>query len=91
MTYSCASPKSGWAGAQSAPYHGKVELLAQEDALEAGRIATLGVLVSTERDGLRLTLKKSSLLEKPVSVLKGLLVFSPDRAFEIAAPVLAQR
>lgn len=53
--------------------------------------AAAQVAVPTARDGLRLTLKKSTLLDKPVSVLKGLLVFSPDRVFEIAAPVSAQR
>jgi thiol:disulfide interchange protein DsbD len=40
--------------------------------------------------GFRLTLKKSDQLIKPISVLKGLIVLGPGRAYEIAAPV-AQR
>lgn len=63
------------------------------DAVKGDQIdnASPQAVAPTGRDGLRLTLKKSSLLEKPVSVLKGLLVLGPDRAFEIAAPVSAQR
>ncbi len=38
-------------------------------------------------DGFRLSLKKSDLLAKPITSLKGLLVLGPGRAFEIAAPV----
>jgi DsbC/DsbD-like thiol-disulfide interchange protein len=37
--------------------------------------------------GFRLSLKKSDLLVKPISSLKGLLVLGPGRAYEIAAPV----
>jgi DsbC/DsbD-like thiol-disulfide interchange protein len=37
--------------------------------------------------GFRLILKKSDLLVKPITRLKGLLVLGPGRAFEIAAPV----
>jgi DsbC/DsbD-like thiol-disulfide interchange protein len=37
--------------------------------------------------GVRLTLKKSDQLLKPVSVLKGVLVLDGGRAYEIAAPV----
>lgn len=37
--------------------------------------------------GFRLTLKKSDQLIKPISVLKGLIVLGPGRAYEIAAPV----
>jgi DsbC/DsbD-like thiol-disulfide interchange protein len=37
--------------------------------------------------GVRLTLKKSDQLLKPISVLKGVLVFGPGRVYEIAAPV----
>ena len=36
--------------------------------------------------GFQLTLEKSQQLAKPVSVLRGLIVF-PARAYEIAAPV----
>jgi DsbC/DsbD-like thiol-disulfide interchange protein len=56
--------------------------------LEAGQIdnsAPQG-FTSTE-NGFRLKLKKSDLLVKPVPTLKGLLVFGPDHAFEIAVPV----
>lgn len=45
------------------------------------------VVVPTARDGLRITLKKSDSLVGSISVLKGVVVFGPDRAFEIAAPV----
>ena len=38
-------------------------------------------------DGFRLSLKKSDLLVKPITSLKGLLVLGPGRAFEISAPV----
>jgi len=38
-------------------------------------------------DGFRLSLKKSDLLVKPISSLKGLLVLGPGRAYEITAPV----
>ena len=36
---------------------------------------------------IQITLKKSDQLQKPISVLKGVVVFSPDRAYEVAAPV----
>jgi thiol:disulfide interchange protein DsbD len=49
------------------------------------------IVVPTARDGLRMTLKKSELLEKSPSVLKGVVVFGPDRAFEVAAPVSPRR
>ena len=45
----------------------------------------------TGSNGLQITLKKSALLEKSISVLKGVVVLGPDRAFEIAAPVSASR
>jgi len=45
--------------------------------------------VST-KTGFRLTLQKSSQLTKPISVLKGLLVLGPGRAFELAAPVVSR-
>ena len=38
-------------------------------------------------NGFRLSLKKSDLLAKPITTLKGLLVLGPGRAFEIAVPV----
>ncbi|HEY6301922.1 MAG TPA: protein-disulfide reductase DsbD domain-containing protein [Terriglobales bacterium] len=41
-------------------------------------------------DGFRLSLKKSDLLVKPITSLKGLLVLGPGRAFDIAAPVAAR-
>lgn len=39
--------------------------------------------------GFRLTLQKSSQLMKPISVLRGLVVVGPARAFEVAAPVVS--
>lgn len=36
---------------------------------------------------IQITLKKSDQLRKPISVLKGVVVFSPDRAYEVAAPI----
>ena len=45
--------------------------------------------VST-RSGFRLTLQKSSQLTKSISVLRGLVVLGPGRAYEIAAPVLSR-
>jgi DsbC/DsbD-like thiol-disulfide interchange protein len=38
----------------------------------------------------RLTLQKSSQLTKSISVLRGLVVLGPGRAFEIAAPVISR-
>ena len=49
------------------------------------------VVASTASNGLQMTLKKSDLLEKSISVLKGVVVLGPDRAFEIAAPVSPSR
>lgn len=37
--------------------------------------------------GVRIALKKSNLLTKPVTTLRGVVVFGPDRAFDIAASV----
>jgi DsbC/DsbD-like thiol-disulfide interchange protein len=37
--------------------------------------------------GFRMSLKKSDLLVKPITSLKGLLVLGPGRAYEIAAPI----
>jgi len=61
--------------------------------LEANQIdnAAAQVVTPTGRDGLRMTLKKSYRLVKPVSVLKGVMVLGPDRAFEIVALVSARR
>jgi DsbC/DsbD-like thiol-disulfide interchange protein len=36
---------------------------------------------------IQITLKKSDQLHKPIPMLKGVVVFSPDRAYEVAAPV----
>ena len=86
-------------GAQAAPSsYGRVALVAEDDAFEADRVALIGVLFDLQpgwhisgRDGLRMTLKKSYRLVKPVSVLKGVMVLGPDRAFEIVALVSARR
>ena len=48
------------------------------------------VVAPAER-GAQLTLQKSDPLSKPISVLKGIVVLAPDRAFEIAAPVAPRR
>jgi len=45
--------------------------------------------VSTGR-GFRLTLQKSTQLTKSISVLRGLVVLGPGRAFEVAVPVVAR-
>jgi DsbC/DsbD-like thiol-disulfide interchange protein len=39
---------------------------------------------------IQITLKKSDQLHKPISVLKGVVVFGPDRAYEVAAPVVSR-
>lgn len=44
---------------------------------------------STE-DGLRLTLRKSEQLAKPVATLRGLVVLGPESAFEVAVPVVGR-
>jgi len=41
-------------------------------------------------NGLQITLKKSDQLLKPISTLKGVVVLSPGRAYEVAAPVTAK-
>jgi DsbC/DsbD-like thiol-disulfide interchange protein len=46
--------------------------------------------VTSSRTGIQITLKKSDQLSKPISVLKGVVVFSPDRAYEVAAPIAAR-
>jgi|SRR5579883_794445 thiol:disulfide interchange protein DsbD len=48
------------------------------------------IITATAR-GLQLKLKKSDQLAKPISVLKGVVVFSPERAFEVSAPVTAKK
>lgn len=48
-------------------------------------------VVAPEERGARLTLQRSDPLLKPISMLKGIVVLAPDRAFEIAAPVAARR
>jgi DsbC/DsbD-like thiol-disulfide interchange protein len=45
--------------------------------------------LSSDKNGLRLTLKKSEQLTKPVSTLRGVIVLDQDRAYEIAVPVKA--
>lgn len=56
--------------------------------LEAGQIENSAPQsFAATANGFRLKLKKSDLLVKPVATLKGLLVFGPGRAFEIAVPV----
>jgi thiol:disulfide interchange protein DsbD len=42
-------------------------------------------------DGVRIALRRSVLAEKPLSVLKGVVVLGRDRAFEIVAPVSGRR
>jgi len=46
--------------------------------------------VASSKTGIQITLKKSDQLQKPISVLKGVVVFSPDRAYQVAAPVAAR-
>jgi DsbC/DsbD-like thiol-disulfide interchange protein len=59
--------------------------------MEPGEIENSGAqdFVSTG-SGFRLTLQKSSQLTKSISVLRGLVVLGPGRAFEIAAPVISR-
>ncbi len=45
---------------------------------------------ASNRSGFRLTLKKSDQLTKPISTLRGLIVLGPERAFEVAAPVVSR-
>lgn len=46
--------------------------------------------VTPRPEGLQMTLKKSDLLTKPVAKLRGVVVLGSDRAFAIAAPVVAR-
>jgi DsbC/DsbD-like thiol-disulfide interchange protein len=46
-----------------------------------------GEIFMGAQDGFGLTLKKSEQLVKPITILRGLIVVGPERAFEIAAPV----
>jgi DsbC/DsbD-like thiol-disulfide interchange protein len=48
------------------------------------------VVAPTAR-GVRLTLHKADPSSKPTAVLKGVVVLAPDRAFEVAVPVTAER
>jgi DsbC/DsbD-like thiol-disulfide interchange protein len=41
----------------------------------------------SDKNGLRLTLKKSEQLAKPISTLRGVIVLDRDRTYEIAVPV----
>lgn len=43
--------------------------------------------LDSDEDRLRLTLKKSEQLTKPVSTLRGVIVLDQDRAYEIAVPI----
>ena len=47
------------------------------------------VFASTE-DGFRLTLRKSEQLANPVETLRGVVVFGPQSAFEVAVPVVGR-
>lgn len=47
--------------------------------------------VSATARGVQMKLKKSDQLVKPISVLKGVVVFSPERAFEVSAPVIGKK
>ena len=51
--------------------------------------ATQGLMPTPH--GVQIKLKKSDQLLKPVSVLKGVVVFGPARAFEVSAPVAGKR
>ena len=59
--------------------------------LEPGQIENSGAQdFAPSRNGFRLTLKKSEQLTKPIATLRGIIVLGPGRAFEVAAPVVAQ-
>lgn len=45
-------------------------------------------VLASDGGGFRLTLKKSDQLLKPISTLRGLIVVGPERAYEVAAPVV---
>jgi len=45
----------------------------------------------SDRMGFRLILKKSDQLTKPISTLKGLIIFGPGKGFEVAAPVVSHK
>jgi DsbC/DsbD-like thiol-disulfide interchange protein len=47
--------------------------------------------VTSSKTGIQITLKKSDQLQEPIPVLKGVVVFGPDRAYEVAAPVAPRR
>lgn len=47
--------------------------------------------VSSAGNRVQITLKKSDQLEKPISTLKGIVVFGSGRAFEVSAPVANAR
>ena len=47
--------------------------------------------VSAAARGVQIKLRKSDQLVKPISVLKGVVVFGPDRAFEVSAPVMGKK
>jgi thiol:disulfide interchange protein DsbD len=45
---------------------------------------------ASNQTGFRLTLTKSEQLYRPISTLRGLIVLGPERAFEVAAPVVSR-
>jgi DsbC/DsbD-like thiol-disulfide interchange protein len=47
--------------------------------------------VTAAAHGLQIKLKKSDQLLKPISTLKGVVVFGPSRAFEVSAPVAGKK
>lgn len=47
--------------------------------------------VTATARGVQIKLKKSDQLVKPISILKGVVVFGPGRAFEVSAPVMAKK
>jgi DsbC/DsbD-like thiol-disulfide interchange protein len=59
--------------------------------LEAGQIDNSSPQsFASNRAGFRLTIRKSDQLIKPISTLRGLIVLGPERAFEVAAPVISR-
>lgn len=58
-----------------------------EDAIDNAAPQT----VSGFAGGVKITLRKSDLLTSPIASLRGVVVFGPDRAFEVSAPVAAHR
>ncbi|HEY6293623.1 MAG TPA: protein-disulfide reductase DsbD domain-containing protein [Terriglobia bacterium] len=60
--------------------------------LEPGQVENAAAQpVETTAHGLKITLKKSDLLLKPISVLRGVLVFAGGEAYQVEAPVMAAK